>query len=450
MMVWSAAAVAQEEEAPPSAAATDPGTPANQVTQPARPPSGGSGSRARGGTGIALSEDGNARLHLGADAGVGFDTNPYVTPLASNEFTGDVVTRIRPRLELNAPGSMLAFRGTASLDYGFLPGLVNPATQSYLLYQSNIGGDLEVNRGGTFTFALGDSFSWNSDPGIANIGTLLNRIHNQARVGVGFRPGGGTLQFRLGYAFDFFKWFDVQNRGGAIAEGALDSIGNTLQLRMDYRFLPKTGVFAILGSGWTFYPFTTTQPQAFPVTALVGLQGQVLPKLAGLVSIGYENPLVVDTLPGGGVGIATATVIGVAGQAELQWTPTPTTKLGGGFQRRFSPTALYQYLANNRFYASLSQQVLGRFVLDANAGYGILEFGEEQPTLAGGLTDTPVGRLDGQLDGNLQLSYYFVDWFSIGIQDRVQWRVTNAADALQGTNFSYLRNETLVLASVWY
>ena len=78
-------------------------------------------------------------------------------------------------------------------------------------------------------------------------------------------------------------------------------------------------------------------------------------------------------------------------------------------------------------------------------------FGAEQSSAA--LTDTPEGRLDGHLDAGLQASYFFFDWFSVGISNVTDWRLTNASDVSDPTdplNLGYVRNETLLLASLRY
>lgn len=406
----------------------------------------GGGITADGDDGFALSEDGRSRLHVGVTAGTGFDTNPYTTPLANPEFAGDVLVRIRPYVNVSAPGANLAFSGQAQLDYGFLPGLTNPDTQSFLLYQTLVGADLELNRGGAFSFAVGDSVSWNTDPGVAVVGSLLSRVRNRLQAGAGFRPGGGTLSTRLQYTFDFTKFIDVQGTQGLIADGVLDSMNHSLQLRADYRFLPKTGVFAAVRGGWQTYPFTNTQPNAFPVTVNAGLQGNLLPKLAFLLSAGYSNPFVVDN-----TGLVTGAIVGVVGQAEAQWQPTPQTNLSGGFRRTFEPIALYQFIGDNRFYARFGQ-TLGQFELGLRAAYGALEFGAEE---AGGvaITDTPVGRFDHAIDLGATLQFHVTRWFAFGISNTTDWRITNASDVSDPAdplNLSYLRNETLLTASAKY
>ncbi len=440
-------APAAAEQTAPTEAATD-----KKPEAASAPAAVQAGLAVMGGPGFALSADGAARLHLGLDAGVGLDTNPYSRPTDAKpaEFNGDLTARIRPNISLAYPGSIIAFQGLAMLDYGFLPGLIVQQTRNLLLYQSLVSADLEINRGGFLSFAVGDTFSWNNDPGNVIVGTLFNRLSNQLRAGVGLRPGGGALQLRLGYAFDFTKFLDVQGQNGPIKQGALDNMMHSLQLRGDYKFLPKTGFFTVLSGGWHSYPFSNANPTSFPVSLLLGVQGQILAKLSGLASIGYANPLVIEN-----GGVSTLTVIGAVGQAELQWSPTPVTSLGGGFQRSFTPAPLYQYLVNNRLYASFNQILASRFVIGVNAGYSILQFGTEQPLNSlGVLTNRTLGdRLDGHLDANAQVSYFIFDWLSVGVANRLNWRVTNAADVtVPGvqTNLGFIRNETLLLASARY
>jgi hypothetical protein len=442
---------ARAQEAPPEGAPPGGAPPAATTSPSASLPS--VGVQVAGGNGFALSADGRSRLHLGIDAGVGFDTNPYSVSIEESAFSGDLATRIRPRASVDYPGSTLAFEGTAMVDYGFLAGIIDPTTRNLLLYQSLLSADVELNRGGALRFAVGDSFSWNSDPGLSSVGLIFNRIHNQLRAGAGLRPGGGALDFKLGYALDIIKYIDVdQTGGGAIDEGDLDSMLNTVTFRTDYKFLPRTGFFGSVAVGYNLFdPFgigaATQNPQAFPLTALVGVQGQILAKVAGLASVGYSNPFIIDPNDG----LVTAGLIGVVGQAEIQWAPSPTTRMGGGFQRSFAPAPLYQYVGNNRFYLSLNQLLAGRFALNVNTGYSILEFGEEIVPLS----DQPIGRLDGHLDAVAGLTYFFTDWFSLGITDKVDWRLTNADEAsndpnVVGQNYGFIRNQTFILASLAY
>ena len=403
----------------------------------------GGNVKAEGDDGFALSDDGRSRLHLGVTAGAGFDTNPYTTPISTGVFGGDAIVRIRPYVDVNVPGSVVAFEGKAQLDYGFLPGIINPDTRSFLLYQSLLSAGLELNRGGVFTFAVGDQVSFNTDPGVAVLGSLLSRVHNTLRAGVGFRPGGGTLTNKLAYTFDFTKFVDIQGNRGLVASGALDSMQHRLQLRSDYRFLPKTGVFVALNAGLQSYPFTSGQGQAFPVGIKVGLQGNLLPRFAFLASLGYSNPIVVDAAGA----VTTAAIIGVTGQAEVQWMPLQQATLTAGYRREFSPIALYQYVGEDRFYARVGQ-LIGQFELGVLGGFSFFNFGNEVTDQV--LTDKKTGRFDQHVDVAVALDFHVLKWLSIGLRNNTDYRTTNANVAGDGTNLGFLRNETLLVAAARY
>ncbi len=411
-------------------------------------------------TGIAVTEDGRSRLHLGLNAGLGFDTNPYTTPLATGDFNGDASARIRPYIEATLPGAQWNLRGRAAFDYGFLPGAVNRQTRASLLYQASGGVDVEWNRGSAWNFAVGDTVSINTDPGVIALGSLLSRVNNQVRAGVGFTPGGGSLSFRLGLISTLVHYFeDPNNDSFVLSDGLLDSLNNSLTLRADYRFLPKTGLFAVVNAGWQTYPFAQrSMPQAFPLGGRLGIQGQFLSKLSGLASIGYENPFVFNTN-----GLQSGSVVGFVGQGELQWNPGPASALAAGYRRGFDPVALYQYLGQNKFYVRGSQ-LIGVTELSGNLSWNVLEYGAEDTgdeaclrndlEQCNQLTDKVIGRIDNAIAVNVRAFYYVLPWLALGVSNGLDWRLTNAntiaVPGVPGVNLSYLRNETLVLASARY
>jgi hypothetical protein len=417
------------------------------------------------GPGFSLSEDGRSKFHVGADAAMGFDTNPYSQPfqLMLSQFSGDAVVRVRPNAEINYPGSLIAFNANAFLDYGFLPGLINPNGRNFLLSRGGLGAGLEINRGGMFSVAVRDELSAGIDPGFVSVGSTFTRVRNNLVAGVGFRPGGGTLLFKLEANFLFEKYFDFLqtiglNSASPIQTELLDNMGFGVNGRVDWRFLPKTGLFAEAGVGTRFYPFAgnlgAVAPWNFPVFVRGGIMGNFTSKLSGLASIGYANPLTLN--PAGIVGIDTLTFIGVITQVELQYQPFELTQIAGGFLRAVQPVPLYQHVTNNRVYVNLSQGIGDDFLVNLNTGYSVLLFGRD-------LTDgtaqfLPVSqstRLDGHLDADLRLAYFLFDWLSFGVSNRLDWRLSNAVirqAAVGGgdVNLSFLRNETLLLATVFY
>jgi hypothetical protein len=414
-----------------------------------------------GALGIALSPDGRSRLHLGVDAGVGIDTNPYLLPLADGKFVGDAVARVRPNAAINYPGSLVAFDADAAVDFGFLPDAFSVGTTTSagfpLLFQSRLGAGIEVNRGGMFSFALADNFAFNRDPGLLALGQTLNRITNGIRAGIGVRPGGGTMTWKLNAGFDIQKWLDLDNVGGPIADGVLDSYTLSADTRFDWRFLPRTGMFAQASIGWNNYYLSNVNPTSLPMAVNVGLMGQFTQKLTGLASIGYSNPLTLDTDPvTGQYGVVSGNLLGLVGQAEIQWAFLQTARVAGGFIRTVNPAPLYQFAFNNRVYLNYTQTILNRFSIGLNAGYSLLNFGEEQAGLipgGGTLTTATKGRTDHRVDGIANLNYYVLDWLAFGLFNRFSSVFTNAdAAAANGVlrNLSYVRNETLLVATVRY
>lgn len=405
---------------------------------------------AKGESGFAISPDGRARLHLQLDTAVGFDTNPYSAPFDREGFAGDVVARIRPGLTLNYPGSLINFDGGAFVDYGFLPGVIDPKTRAFLLFKSGAEADLEINRGGMFSFAIGDSFSFNSDPGQLFVGTFYTRLNNALRAGVGFRPGGGTLAFKLDYTFNFEKYFSLFQQVDIVDQGVFDNMGHFVRLRADYRFLPRTGVFGELRAGVHLYPFDTTgtQPISVPVNATIGVMGQISRSLTGMASLGYTNPLTFDSAGN----ISTLTIIGVTAQAELQWRITPSLETALGAQRRIRPAPLYQYSIDNRAYLRAKQNIGQLFTFQGALGYNLMQFGVEQSFANGQpLSNQANGtRLDGVLDATISANYHIFSWLSVGAQNRLLWRLSNASDVETGDNYSFLRNETLAILSLRY
>lgn len=410
------------------------------------------------GAGVALTDDGRTRLHFTLDSGAGYDSNPYAVPFEDQAFKSDLVLRVRPGITLESKGANVDVVGAAKVDYGFFPGIFDRpgerGTQNWLLYQTSAAGDVQWNRHGMFTLAFGDTVSFNSDPGQLVVGTTLTRLHNSARVGVGYRPGRGTLMTKVSYTFDFVKWFDTDDAPGFAIVGLDDQMIHTFSLRTDWRFLPRTAVFGEVRGGIASFPFAADdQPISFPVGATVGVAGTFTSKIAGTASIGYANPLTFDDQPTGTYTLQSADYFGLMGQVEARWRLAAHSLLGAGFQRTVNPAPLYQHVTNNRFYAAFAQTIAERGSLNLNMGYSVLQFGYEQPVNGQPVTDVPNGdRLDGHLDLRLAIAYAIVEWFRVGVSNNTDWRLTNAdvGAGVNSLNLSFLRNQTLFTLAVAY
>jgi hypothetical protein len=435
------------------------------------------------GTGFKLTEDGKSRAHIGIDAGVGFDANPYSVPLQNmitlDGFAGDALYRVRPRASVVYPGSLIAIEADAAVDYGGYPGLLNLAgvganTRSFIITRSLLGAGFEVNRGGMFSFALRDDFSFNNDPAFLAPGSTFMSVNNRLNAGLGFRPGGGTLQFKLGASFGIQKFIDlpsvlpdspivrnVLGAGSPVNVFDLDNINAPLRLRTDWRFLPKTGVYGELSAGTHIFPFRPiladgSPPLQFPVRGVVGVMGQFTSKISGLAEIGYANPITIQNA--GGINFDSLLFIGIVGQAEARWQITGSTYLAGGVVRRVQPTPLYQHLTNTRAYVMFTQSLFQKLVFRVNTGISGLQFGRDL-TQQGNANDPLLiigqsSRVDGHFDLLADISYYLFDWWSFGVTNEFDVRLTNASvtNPVTGgvTNYSFVRNETMLLTSLHY
>lgn len=435
------------------------------------------------GTGFKLTEDGKSRAHIGIDAGVGFDANPYSVPLQSmitlDGFAGDALYRVRPRASIVYPGSLIAVEADAAVDYGGYPGLLNLAgvganTRTFAITRTLLGAGFEVNRGGMFSFALRDDFTFNNDPAFLSPGSTFMSVNNRLNAGLGFRPGGGTLQFKLSASFGIQKFLDLPSvlpdtpivrnilgAGSPVNVFDLDNINGRLALRTDWRFLPKTGVYGELSAGAHVFPFRPilgdgSPPLQFPVRGVVGVMGQFTSKISGLAEIGYANPITIQNA--GGVTFDSLLFIGIVGQAEARWQITGSTYLAGGVVRRVQPTPLYQHLTNTRAYMMFTQSLFQKLVFRVNTGISGLQFGRDL-TQQGSANDPLLiigqsSRIDGHFDLLADISYYVFDWWSFGVTNDFDVRLTNASNTNSGTgvttNYSFIRNETMLLTSLHY
>jgi hypothetical protein len=410
------------------------------------------------GPGFNLTETGTSKLHLGFDLGIGFDSNPHSIPYAITPVPGDIVARLRPNVNFLQNNNFYTLRLHGSLDWGFLPGLVNTGTTQFFLYETDIGANLELNKNGTLGFAIGDIFSWQSEPAYLSIGSTYNYLTNRVQAGLSWRPGGGTLVSKLTYYLDFQKWFDFENSLGIIRQGAFDSLSHTLALRMDYRFFPRTTFFTELSGGYHTYPWSPVNPTSFPIGVWAGVYGQFRNKLYGILQLGYQNPLTLDKEKGTSFlssdELVTSDLVSVVGQAELQYHFLPTAKVAAGFRRSFRPGPLYQYYGDNRFYANYEQLFFNHFLTELQVGDSIIEFGNEQQVDTSGtyITDKIArDRLDNHLNLNLALSYFFQPWMAVGVANIFDWRATNAHDITRGgIDLSSVRNQTMLFLTIRY
>jgi hypothetical protein len=421
------------------------------------------------GLGFKLSQDGRTRIHVGFDTGMGFDTNPYSTPLSSTltNFSAGALGRVRPSIGFRHPGSMFALDVFAAIDYGILIGVPDlEGASQYFLNQSEFQTEMEIGRGAMFSFVIADNFAFRIDPGFVTVGSLLSSVTNDIRAGAELKPGGGTLSLKVDTFFSIQKYYDIVSAvseslgndlsdGNALPTENLDNLALGIRGRTDYRFLPKTGLFLEAKTGFHFYYLDfQNSPMSFPTRVNVGLMGQFTKKIGGLVQIGYANPFTLDPAKG----FDSLTFIGLVGQGEIRWAITQSTGLSLGALRQMAPVPLYQHVTNNRAYVDFTQSLGDSFVFRTNTGYSLLQFGrdstDEQESASADLFLSQGSRYDGHWDWQMLVAYYLWDWLSVGLSNDLDFRLTTsqAPDIgnIEGENLSFLRNSTMLLISLNY
>ena len=482
----STAAVAQE--ATPAPAPTEASTASSPRNRAATSKSVGDTS-----TGFALSADGESRLHLRLDTGVGFDSNPYSQRFEANfgldggKFQGDFFTSVTPGIELTIPGNIFALDFSSSVSAGLYPGAFNPGitegwdqlfsgtqqgTRAPSLIRLSTKGDVEINRDGMFSFAMGDTLSFNRNPLAGNL-TLGNVVNNDFRIGGGFRPGGGTLRIRTNAQFTTTLFLPTDPvaaiTGGDSStpgDGDFNSLGLAGEIRADYRFLPRTGFFGSLNVGAHTYIKnllgTGSQVNSFPLRAQVGVMGQITPSISGLASVGYDLPLLFDSSWAlisfqsfsSFSDISQITAFNL--QAEARWRISHAIQLAGGFMRTTSPTPIYMFRTPNKLYVRYQQAILNFLTVQAYGGVALTQFGADvnagtDASITNAAAENGFLSIDPEL--KLGLAYHVTEWFSVGLNNAFFLHIapgmeSKAGDFSRSTDF--VRNETLLTLSLHY
>jgi hypothetical protein len=372
------------------------------------------GSAAGRGIGIKA---GKGRLHPMMNLDLVWDSNPG---FQSSDVVSDLIIRVQPGLSLHLPSDSMDFKVDSRIGYDFFLGLDNSATRDWSSFNGDADLMLAVNPNGPYGFTVTDKFSRSSDPSYSGYSQRLDRINNGAKALFHLKPGGGALSFDVGYGFFLDRFDDFSE---------MNNSGHRFYLTGRWKFLPKTAVVVDCDTDLRRFPESSAgggkNPDSNSIRATLGLVGQISPTIAVILKAGYGDSLLRGgTLAGGGAytGDGYRSVIG---QAEASYQ-LGTTFIKGGYLRSFMPAASFGYFAQDRLYAELQKQLMGRFTLSAKLSFDILAYGisvVETPNSSG--TD----RTDHYLDGSLEAEYHWIDWLAVGIRYDIRVLTSNWAEA---------------------
>lgn len=251
-----------------------------------------------------------------------------------------------------------------------------------------------------------------------------NNSFNRDDVGVGAEviaiPGGGTLDWRLGYQLHATLFEDTQGVG-------FNNLTHEIFTKGRWKFRPRTAM--LYDATLRFRNYTqadrTTQllHSSDPLRARLGLEGLITPRFSLLGIAGYGTTF---TRPG-----ADATVKqynSVIGQLEAKFflTANPAAEQGSavslsistltlGYTRDFSPSYLGDFYGLDRGYAKVSYFFAGRAIIALEGGAGAIQYPDiffaQAAGLPGGLAQKSF--TDARVDATLFGEYRFTNTFGL-------------------------------------
>lgn len=390
--------------------------------------------RYREGIGIRA---GDFELHPGAAAEFGYDSNYFRRANDPDEDPiGSLRLRITPSFSLSTlgpqrreggPPPTVEFRAGIAATYNeFFPVSGSDAGQELMKDQRNIGGTLDLRLDilpqrewfGSVYGNLGRSIQPSNE---GDTTFSFNRLGFRTGAELGWAPGAGLLDWRIGYAF-----------GGTIFESdrftQLTNVSHEVNTRGRWRFLPRSGILYDARFNFISYPDGDEKTSSHPMRARLGYNGLITNSFALLAMAGWGASFYEPA-----AGQAEDTVQdfdSVIGQAELKWylTPNPTddptgaglslSTLSVGFSRDFFDSYIGTFYERDRGYLNFSYFFAGSFLVALEGGVAAIIY----PDI---LAPPEPAWTDIRIDSSLLAEYRFADSFAINSTVRFN---TNVSD----------------------
>jgi hypothetical protein len=354
---------------------------------------------------------GDLEVHPGIAGEFGYDSNWFQRSNQQGVDNGPKIAPVIPALELRVTPSLylstvglqrrqdeggpaespeIAFRAGVNATYRAYFGVTSDASQpnNDIAGQANVGGaadarlDILPGRpvGGAIFATFGRTIlpnEGNSDPDVS-----FNQDAIGAGVELGFIPGGGTLDWHVGYQFST-TLFETN------AAQSFTNYTNEAYLHGHWRFRPQTALLYDASFGF----FNYSKPDlaraqglvsSTPVRARLGLNGLVTDRFAVLAMLGWGASFFDDKIP------KVQQFDSLLAQVELKWFLAASpgiarlTDLGlalsaisVGFTRDFQNSYLGNYDTLDRGYIKFDYMFAGRVAVSLAGGVGSVEY----PTL---------------------------------------------------------------------
>lgn len=404
-------------------------------------------------------QTGNLELHPGIAGEVGYDSNWFLRSDRSGyENSGPtappipaLVFRITPSLYLSTIGPQrredagptappsVRFRAGINATYREFVGLssspVASQSQNDISQQRNVGGAADARLDIAPERPLGASLFANYTRTIMpnSVTGDPNLSFNRDDVGAGgeiiTQPGGGTLDWRFGYAFRDTLFEETAGQ-------AYNNLTHNVYTRGRWRFRPRTAL--IYDASLQFIDYTNpTQAleaglvNSTPVRARIGLNGLVTDRFAILLLGGwgagfYSNSFALQPQYDSFIG-----------QAELKWFLSASpgiaeasdvglalSSIAIGYNRDFQNSYLGDYYGLDRGYLKFNYFFAGRALVTLEGGAGAVEYPTMYWEQTGDFRHSAFTDL--RVDATLFGEYRFTDTFALNATVRYTANVSNA------------------------
>jgi hypothetical protein len=387
---------------------------------------------------------GDIEWHPGIGVEGGYDSNYFLrsnTTGVSNGCPnacpqGSPEMRVTPSLSIGTIGPLrkegetnrepptIDFRMTASGTYQEFFGQLQPEQRNF---GANAAARLNILPEHPFGGAVFASYTRLIQPN--NVTGNPDLSFNRDAVGAGAelstQPGGGTLDWHLGYQFTDTLFEEAAGQ-------PYSNFANQIYTRGRWKFRPRTallydGSFAFvhyentngaIGGTNTAGAISPLSPSD-PVRSRIGINGLVTPRFSFLGMVGYGGSFF---QPATKDGTAPAQYDSVIGQAEFKFFLTAQPGDGNpmsltlssiaiGYNRDFVNSYFADFYGIDRGYLKFSYFFAGRALVSLEGGGAALEY--PSYTLIGGGAAEHAGFTDGRIDATLYGEYRFTNYFAV-------------------------------------
>jgi hypothetical protein len=398
------------------------------------------------GPGVKLSD--TLVLHPGIALGAGYDSNVFY---ASSNETGAFYVLIRPTVDLATLSLQRGGDTPHTLDFRLHLGStirVLASSDSTVNQHYGIGLDggfaFTVFPQGQVSFDAFDNYTRTSEPPYAQTGSASNINYDQNQLGLRlrFHPGGNRLEIGVQYVFGIYMFENSDFLGK-------NDITNDFQLRVSWKFFPKTALYLNAGETTNTYVNSTpsTPPSAFPFRVVLGVIGLITAKLSVNANVGYANSFTQTNAnyP------TTPSYNNAIGLFELSWKPTIMTAITLGYRHDLAQGLIGTYYDLDTAYLSLSQ-LIWRVTAILRVGYERRDYhGDLGPD---SLSNNEANqRVDNIVAGHLQLDIPIKDWLYISIADDLAKNFSNCMFTVVSPTpiaCNYFRNDVGLRLGVAY